>query len=452
MHIFPDLKRLEEKYAKELTVVGIHSAKFTNEKATENIKKAAQRHNLTHPIANDNTFDIWQAYGVKAWPTLILIDPQGKIVGKVSGEGNYAVLDEYIAAIIKVFDEKKLIDREKVIGKAEKLEAGVLKFPAKIIAQENPRRLFIADTNNHRILVADEKGVVTDIIGSGKQGRDDGDFAAASFYMPHGMAVTGDTLYVADCENHLIRKVDLKTRKVETIAGTGEQVNHKNGGAAKTTPLNSPWDVLLSPDLKTLYIAMAGDHRIWHMDLEKNEVHILAGNGAEDIIDGPFANSSYAQPSGLALDGDKLYIADSEGSAIRVLDLKARKADTVIGFTAKDKARLFIFGDVDGALGTAKLQHPLAVQLYNGKLLVADTYNHKIKEIDPVAKTAKSLIGAGHSGNVDGKGPAAKFNEPSGLALLGETLFVADTNNHAIRMIDLKTLEVKTLEIKLPGK
>lgn len=448
MHIFPDLKKLERKYSKELTVVGIHSAKFTNEGATEHIRKAALRYALEHPIANDNKFEIWNRYGVNSWPTLMLIDPEGKFVGKVSGEGNYDVLDQYIAHIIKVFDEKKLIDRNKIIGKPEKFGDTPLKFPAKIAADPATRRLFIADTNNNRILISNPDGVVSGIIGSGKEGLVDGDFASAQFFMPHGIDFRGDALYIADCENHVLRKADLKAKKVETIAGTGKQVWSRSGGPAKTSPLNSPWDVLLSPDGKILYIAMAGDHRIWYMDMEKNTVDILAGNGREDIVDGPFPKSAYAQPSGLALHNDVLYIADSEGSAVRALDLKKQLASTVIGFADKPTARLFTFGDVDGPIGTAKLQHALAVAWYGDKLLCADTYNHKIKIIDPVKKTSTTLLGTGKAGKADGK--AAEFDEPGGLALIGDKLYIADTNNHAIRVADLKTKEVTTLKIQLP--
>ncbi|HYG73760.1 MAG TPA: thioredoxin-like domain-containing protein [Planctomycetota bacterium] len=447
MHIFPDLKKLERKYSKELTVVGVHSAKFPHEGVTENIRKAAQRYELEHPIVNDNKMAIWERYQVNSWPTLILIDPDGKFIGRVSGEGHFDVLEAYIAHTIKVFDEKKKVDRAKVVGKPEKIKPEILHFPAKITAQSATQRLFIADTNGHRILVATPDGQITDVIGSGKLGLKDGSFAEAQFHMPHGIAERGDILYVADCENHVIRKIDLKAKKVETVAGTGKQVWTRQGGPAKTSPLNSPWDVLLSPDGNTLYIAMAGDHRIWSMDIAADTVQILAGNGREAIIDGPFANSSYAQASGLALHNDILYVADSEGSAIRALDLKKKVVETVIGYP-NIKASLFTFGDVDGKIGTALLQHALAVLYHEGKLYVADTYNHKIKLIDPVAKTSTTFLGDGKPGLVDGKAP--QFYEPGGLALLGDKLYIADTNNHRIRVADLKTKEVKTLELKMP--
>lgn len=446
MHIFPDLKKLERKYGKELAVVGIHSAKFTSEGETENIRNAALRYGLEHPIANDNKFAIWNAFGAESWPTLVLLDPQGKVFLYTSGEGKYDALDLYIGRAVKFFDEKKLIDRDKIVGKPEKARAGVLSYPAKVLAQPETKRLFIADTNHHRILVSDAQGNVSDVIGSGALGSLDGDFKAAQFYMPHGMAARDDSLYIADCENHLIRKVDLKTKKVETLAGTGKQLRAA-GGPARATPLNSPWDLVLSPDGKLLYIAMAGDHRIWSMDMEKNTVAVLAGNGHEAIVDGPFAESSYAQASGLALHNDVLYVADSEGSAIRALDLKKKTAETVIGFP-NIKASLFTWGDVDGKLGTAKLQHALGVIHHEGKLYVADTYNHKIKLVDPAAKSVTTLLGDGKPGSQDGK--AARFYEPGGLTIMDGKLYIADTNNHAIRVADIKTREVSTLQVKLP--
>jgi DNA-binding beta-propeller fold protein YncE len=378
----------------------------------------------------------------------VLVDPDGKVVYVLTGEGKYELLDKFIGVIVKIFDQKKKINREKVIGKAERLAPGALQFPAKIIADPATQRLFIADTSNNRILISDPEGNVSDVIGSGEVGQTDGDYASAQFYMPHGMALKGDTLYVADCENHTIRAVDLKAKKVSTAAGTGQQ-GRKDSGPAKTTALNSPWDVLVSADGKTLYIAMAGDHRIWSMDLEKNTVGVLAGNGRENITDGAFENSEFAQPSGLALHDDVLYVADSEGSAIRALDLKTKTSSTVIGFPGT-RGALFTFGDVDGKIGTAKLQHNLANIWHEGKLLIADTYNHKIKVVDPKTKTSTTLFGDGKPGKEDGKN--ARFNEPGGLAVLGDKLYIADSNNHLIRAADLKTKEVKTLQIKLPAK
>jgi thiol-disulfide isomerase/thioredoxin len=456
MHIIPDLKKLEKKYAKELVVIGVHSAKFANEQGTDNIRNAAFKYGVEHPIANDNKFEIWKAYDVSSWPTRVLIDPDGKFIGQVPGEGQYEVFDTYIAHVIKIFDEKKKIDRNKIIGKPETLATQGLRFPGKIIAQDNPRRLFVADTGHNRIIEIALDGSIRRIFGTGEAGLKDGPYKEAQFYQPYGMAVIGDTMYVADTENHVIRRIELKTGKVETIAGTGKQIH---AGAlkvdammpAKTTPLNTPWDVLLAPDNKTLYIAMAGDHRIWYMDTVKNEVAVLAGDAHEAIKDGTFEDSSFAQASGLALKYDTLYIADSEGSALRALDLKKRTASTVIGYP-NVKNSLFTFGDKDGKIGEALLQHPLAVVWEESKrlLLIADTYNHKIKWVDPKAKTSTTYLGTGKPGLKDGKASEAQFDEPGGLAIFEGKVFIADTNNHVIRTADLKTGEVSTFKIVFP--
>ncbi len=223
MHIIPDLKKLEAKYPKELVVIGVHAAKFTNERETENIRQAILRYELEHPVVVDSNLAIWQAYGVRAWPTLVLIDQEGYIVGSDTGEGHYEILDKIIGEFASLYrannpaNEKPLpLSLEK-----DKQAASFLSFPGKILATQN--RLYIADSNHNRIVITDLKGNVLDVAGSGEIGKSDGEFAAASFHHPQGMAIHGDFLYVADTENHLIRRLDLKQRAVKTIAGNGKQ-------------------------------------------------------------------------------------------------------------------------------------------------------------------------------------------------------------------------------------
>src|ERR1051325_6278110 len=246
MHIIPDLKRLEHKYANELVVIGVHSAKFTAEKGTENIRQAILRYEIEHPVVNDHDMQIWQEYTVRSWPTVFLIDPAGKVVAYMSGEGVYAQLDGYIANVIETFDAKKMIDRRPLNLKLERQRSpsSVLAFPGKVLADEKSRQLFIADSNHNRIvLLSLDDAAVKSVIGSGQIGFADGNFETASFNHPQGMALDGNTLYVADTENHAIRAVDLTNQTVKTIAGTGEQLQRRItfGGQAKEIPLNSPW-------------------------------------------------------------------------------------------------------------------------------------------------------------------------------------------------------------------
>jgi DNA-binding beta-propeller fold protein YncE len=443
VHIIPDLKRLEAKYANNLVVIGVHSAKFDNEKETDNIRRIILRYEIEHPVVNDADFKIWESYAVNAWPTQVLIDPAGYVVGAVRGEGNYEVLDAAIEKTIEEFRKRGELNEQPLKLALERAKVGdlPLAFPGKILADEKTGRLFIADSNHNRIVVTKLDGTLTETIGTGERGASDGAFESASFYRPQGLALDNDSLYVADTENHLVRRVDLKARKVETIAGTGKQMEEYNQtGAARSISLNSPWDLQLVG--RNLYIAMAGPHQIWKLDLEKQLVSTFAGSGREARLDGEVSKAGFAQPSGLATDGKTLFVADSESNIIRAIDI-ASQAPTVRTLAGGD---LFEFGDRDGAGDDVRLQHPLGLALQDGKVLIADTYNHKIKQLDPEERTIKTLFGTGKPGQTDGAG--ASFYEPGGLSLAGDKLYVADTNNHAVRVIDLKTKQTATLKLK----
>ena len=441
IHIIPDLKKLEMKYANQLVVIGVHSAKFQNEKETENIRRIILRYEIEHPVYNDSEYAVWQSYGVRAWPTQVLIDPAGYVIGGVSGEGNYEVIDQAVAKTIEEFRKKGELNEEPLKLVLERAKVGdlPLAFPGKILADASRDRLFIADSNHNRIVITKLDGTLVETVGTGDTGAADGAFDKATFHRPQGLALAGDNLYVADTENHLIRRVDLKTRTVETIAGTGQQSReYFQTGSARSIALSSPWDLQLIG--RTLYIAMAGPHQIWQMDLDKNEVSTFAGSGREARLDGPLLKSGFAQPSGIATDGTALYVADSESNIIRRIDIAGGDVTTLVG------GDLFEFGDVDGSSDDVRLQHPLGLISFGDKLLIADTYNHKIKQLDPKRKSVTTLLGTGKPGQADGTSPS--FYEPGGLAIANDKLYIADTNNHAIRVADLKTKTTSTLMIK----
>jgi len=324
MHNFPGLKQLEAEYADELVVVGVHSAKFQNEGDTDNIRQIILRYDLEHPVINDNEFVVWNTWGVRAWPTLILIDPRGNVVGGHSGEGVYPVFKPVIESLVNEFDDLQLIDRTPLELRLEKegLPTTVLSFPGKVLADPEAGRLFVADTNHHRIIQADiQTGQIKAVYGSGVPGLMDGLTTAAQFYNPQGMELDGDTLYVADVDNHAIRTIDLETGQVETLVGTGNQASRYPpvAGVAPDVELNSPWDLALAGD--DLYIAMAGSHQIWQLGLDDGVLEAVAGSGGEGVLNGPRAGAELAQPSGLALGPDnRLYFADSESSSIRWVD------------------------------------------------------------------------------------------------------------------------------------
>ena len=225
MHIIPDLKRLEQKYANQLVVIGVHSAKFENEKDTENIRRIILRYEIEHPTYNDADFAVWHAYTVNAWPTQVLIDPAGYVIGGISGEGNYEVFDRAIAKAVAEFRQRGELNEQPLKLALERAKVGdlPLAFPGKVLADAKTDRLFIADSNHNRIVVTKLDGTLIETIGVGERGATDGAFDKASFFRPQGMALDRDSLYVADTENHLIRRIDLKARTVSTVAGTGEQ-------------------------------------------------------------------------------------------------------------------------------------------------------------------------------------------------------------------------------------
>ncbi|MCY2968494.1 MAG: thioredoxin-like domain-containing protein [Planctomycetota bacterium] len=464
MHILPDLKFLEQKYPKELVVVGVHSAKFENEKETENIRRAIVRYEIEHPVINDNEMTVWRKFGVRSWPTLVLIDPEGFYCGYISGEGQRELLDTVIEKLVAYHRAKGTLDETPVNFSLErsKLASGPLKFPGKVLADATGKRLFISDSNHNRIVVASLAGKLLSTIGTGAIGRDDGAIDKATFDHPQGMALDGETLYIADTENHSIRKVDLKEKLVTTLAGTGTQGHERfKGGPGLKIALNSPWDLHLQGN--KLFIAMAGPHQLWTYDLEKETVQPYAGSGREDVTNGALRVpggeggvdldpgdmpriSAFAQPSGLASDGKSLYVVDSEGSSIRRVPMSGEgKVTTVAGTSDLPGGQsLFAFGDKDGTGDAARFQHPLGIAYSAGKLYVADSYNHKIKVIDPKSGETETLYGDGKPGAGD---KPLQFSEPAGLAIAGDTLYVADTNNHKIRKIDLTSGKSATLEI-----
>ena len=441
IHIIPDLKKLEAKYPNQLVVIGVHSAKFQNEKETENIRRIILRYELEHPVYNDSEYAVWQSYGVRAWPTQVVIDPAGYVVGMVSGEGNYQIIDQAIDKLITEFRSRGELNEQPLKLVLERAKVGdlPLAFPGKLLADAASDRLFISDSNHNRIVVTKLDGSLVETIGTGERGASDGPYAKASFYRPQGLALRGDKLYVADTENHLIRLVDLKARTVETIAGTGKQsLEHFEHGPARSIALSSPWDLQLLNN--TLYIAMAGPHQIWKLDLQSDDVSTFAGSGREARLDGPLLESGFAQPSGLSTDGKNLYVADSESNIIREIEPAAGSVKTLVG------GDLFEFGDVDGTGDDVRLQHPLGLVTLGDKLLIADTYNHKLKELDPAKAKVKTLLGTGKPGQTDGSSPS--FYEPAGLSVANNKVYIADTNNHAIRVFDLKTKQTSTLRIQ----
>ena len=447
MHILPQLRKLEDKYGDWLVVVGVHSSKFPSEKETANVRNAVLRYGIEHPVINDREFSLWRQYGVRSWPSLIFVDPTGKVMGKHEGEFEFDVFDRLLDGMHSELTDAGLLEEAPLAFQleAQRVPDRPLKFPGEIEFDTATDRIFIADSNHHRIVVTGRSGLVETVIGTGAPGAEDGSFVDAAFLQPQGMAVHGDVLYVADAGNHLVRAANMATGTVETIAGTGEQALFRHeGGDPFSLPLSSPYD--LAYDNGTLYIAMAGFHQLWAIDLETGSTRPYAGDGAEAIEDGPLLQAKLAQPYGMATDGDLIYFIDSESSALRTASLAGKDPEESVVTTLAGTG-LFDFWDAEGGFDETVLQHPQGVAIDGSIAYVADTYNNKIKAFDLKSKIVTTVAGRGDSGFLDGPALDSEFNEPAGLAMGRGILYIADTNNHAIRMLDIRSGVVGTLEM-----
>ncbi len=332
IHIIPDLKRLEAEFPDELVVIGVHSAKFANEANTENIREVTQRYDLRHPIVNDAAFAVWDSWGAQAWPTVALIDPEGNAVGIHAGEGVYDVVQPVIADLVSEYEAAGQIDRTPIalVLERDRSPDTVLSYPGKVYADPSSDRVFIADTGHHRIVAATDDGTVTAVFGSGREGFEDGSATRASFSSPQGVISDGTTLYVADTNNHAVRTIDLTTGNVTTLVGTGAQGWPPIGGPVKDVDLSSPWALELDGD--DLFVANAGTHQIWTIDLAERTARPSVGSAVEGTLNDVLLEASLAQPSGLAFGTDgRLYFADSESSSIRSAAVRDPAGQTAFG-------------------------------------------------------------------------------------------------------------------------
>ncbi|XP_015722779.1 NHL repeat-containing protein 2 [Coturnix japonica] len=481
LHLLPDLHELEHQYSDKdgLVIIGVHSAKFPNEKVLDNIKSAVLRYDIGHPVVNDADATLWHELEVSCWPTLVILGPRGNMLFSLVGEGHKEKLFLFTSITLKFYKERGQIKDNSIGIKLYKdsLPPSPLLFPGKVTVDKSGERLVIADTGHHRILVTLKNGQILHTIGGPNSGRKDGRFSEAAFNSPQGVAIKNNVIYVADTENHLIRKIDLELEIVTTVAGIGIQGVDKEGGAkGEEQPISSPWDVVFGSSVSgtqeddVLWIAMAGIHQVWALmleggklpkgsDLKKGVCLRFAGSGNEENRNNAYPHKAgFAQPSGLSLAPEEpwncLFVADSESSTVRMISLKDGAVKHLVG-GERDPLNLFAFGDVDGAGINAKLQHPLGVTWDKKRklLYVADSYNHKIKVIDPKMKNCATLAGTGEATNVLGSSfTQSTFNEPGGLCIEenGRLMYVADTNNHQIKVLDLETKVLSMLPILNP--
>jgi thiol-disulfide isomerase/thioredoxin len=416
LHVLDELRPLEEKYGDALVIVGVHSPKFAHEGEEAAVKAAVERYEVGHPVLDDPELITWQNYTARAWPTLVLVDPNGYIVAQYSGEGHAHALDAQLAQLIEEHEKAGTLTRGKSPYVAPVPEATELRFPAKVVALGDG--FLVADAGNHSVVeLAADATTVSRRFGSGQRGFSDGAGEQAAFSEPNGLVVlptevaeqVGYDVVVADTVNHALRGINLSTNQVSTLVGTGKQWMDGDG----TDVLTSPWDVAWWQG--KVWIAMAGVHQLWTFDPFTKTTEVAAGTTNEGLRDGEPLQAWFAQTSGLAVDGDRLWLADSETSALRWIDSDVH---TAIG------TGLFDFGLRDGKAEEALLQHPLGVTvLPDGSVAISDTYNGAVRRYDPASGLVETM--------------ATGLAEPSGAVVAGNELLVVESAAHRLTRVPL---------------
>ena len=428
IHIIPTLRAVEERFPDRVAVIGVHSPKFSGEKNPASVQDAILRYEIRHPVVHDPDMSIWNAYGVNAWPTLVIIGADGRRIAQVSGEPDADALMRAVTGLVAGIDAG-LVEKATSLNLAlPEPPQGRFLFPGKLkpVPGDNVRWV-LADAGHHQIVLLDDQGKDLRRYGSGQSGRSDGSAAQARFDRPQGLVASTKAIYVADTDNHAIRRIDLASGAVTTLAGTGRRGSTLEAEATpgKTTALASPWDLELRGE--QLYFANAGTHQIGVLDLATNTVARLAGSGAEALTDGAPAHAAFAQPSGLGLspDGNTLYVADAESSAVRAIAVNAgNSSKTLVG------AGLFDFGHANGSFRAARLQHPLGVASDGVRVLVADTYNSRVRSLDLAQAQVEDFDG----GKFTCMDPICiPPREPAGIVIAAaDRVLVVDTGNHRI--------------------
>lgn len=456
MQILPEIQKLEQEYGSRLTVIGVHSGKFENEKDAAAIRKAILRYDITNPVINDADYRIWNGFGVTAWPTMILINPNGKIVKTYVGEGEVAKLKADVKKLVSKFKYEINRDPLPVMLEKNSVITTVLNSPTKIeyasdlnYKTHQTPALFIANSGKHNIVISTLSGDIIAKVGSA-EGFADGNLSGAAFNYPQGLLYAGNKLYVADTGNHTLREIDFKTNQVKTLIGSGQKGEALTGQAdAKTFNLASPTDIAFFPaegkNHNKIVIANSGTHQILTYDLQKETISILAGNGVEGIVDGKYPNNSLAQTSDLAVYGKKLYFIDAETSSLRMLEENGH-VTTLIG------QDLFKFGHKNGSKNEALMQHPLGLSVDDTGVYILDSFNHSLRKYDFASKQLRDLIKPSKRGDNLGSAASTEFDEPQGIVAVLDRFYIADTNNNRVVIVNRGSFKSQLLDVMPPLK
>jgi thiol-disulfide isomerase/thioredoxin len=398
LHVLDELRPVEATHRDELVVVGVHSPKFVHEADPVALDHAVERYSVEHPVLDDPQLRTWQAYAARAWPTLVLVDPEGYVVAQYAGEGHAHAIDALITELAPSYRDRGALRTGEELFVAREDESTALRFPAKAVALPDGTVL-VADAGRDRLVQLEvDLTTVRRSLAEGELREPNG-----LCLLPEDIAAAvGYDVVVADTVGHRLAGVRVADGAVTALA----------------EGMNSPWDVAWWRD--RVWVAMAGDHTLATFEPATGDVATVAGTRNEGLLDGPLPGAWFAQPSGLAADGDRLWLADAETSALRYVDGDADgpRVHTVVG------EGLFDFGFRDGGRDAARLQHPLGVAVHEGRVLVADTYNGAVRRFDPATGELDTVV----------QGLA----EPSGFVITDSQVVVVESAAHRLTPVELR--------------
>lgn len=415
-NLLSELRQLERKHPDEFVLVGVHTPRYISQQPDAVVLNALRRTRFRAPAANDHDWLAWMQYSISAWPTTLLIDPDGGLAARFVGEGRAAEMEDALTQLRDGFQPLRVRPAADLLESTRTEIAGPLAFPTHALATDS--RLFVSDTGHHRILECSHDGRVLRQFGSGTPGNWDGQSAACGFQSPQGLALGQDALYVADTGNHCVRRIRFDTGEVDTVLGTGRPAygDVEAQGSGLRVAINAPYAVAADDDV--LFVAATGQNQILRVDLRAQRAMTLAGDGRSDVRDGIGGQASLSQPGALLLMSGQLLVADSGGNAIRRLRFADLALTTLVGSSPWEPGRL------DGTGRKVRLAYPSGLAGAESHVYVADTCNDRLCVLDP------------YSGELTTLECDHPLHEPQGLSFGAGSLWVADRDDHAILRVD----------------
>ncbi|NOY06663.1 MAG: redoxin domain-containing protein [Chlorobi bacterium] len=437
-----ELRLFREELGEVTTVIGIHSGRFAGARDDRAVRDAIARYRIRYPVVNDTGGVISVRYNVASQPAFVVVNPEGRIVLVWPASKGFTFLVDFITRLAEYFERQGGLSPGETPLTAAEPEPDGLYFPGKLAIGRNGKVLYVSNSGRDEVLIVDVRGgVVVQRIGAGRGFRN-GRYHEARFNNPQGLIAVGDSLlYLCDAGNHAIRVIDLRAKRVTTLVGNGRRaVLFNMRGSGSDIGLNSPWGITAVRSM--LYVTMPGAHQVWRVNRGSGYAEPYVGFGVEGMSDGSGPRALLAQPLGIFALNRKLYFVDGLSSAIREIEPSGKRVVTLAGFDVVTS------GYRDGGLSEALFQHPSGVAGRKSKLYITDSFNHAVRVIDLKRKTVRTLAGGMEPGFRDGRGRRSRFRNPQDISVHGRFGWVADTDNHAIRRVDLRTGDVTTLRVR----